>query len=214
MPREKLSDKQQRILAYIREFLEEHGYPPTVRDIQSGCDISSTSVVDYNLRLLQRYGYLRRSPEVSRGIELLAGRERARPLVAVPVLGYIAAGQPVPVPSDESWAGQVTESVELPTSLVGQGERVYGLRVRGLSMIDALIGDGDIVLLRPAAEVRQGDMVVAWLKEEKEATLKRFFREGDRVRLQPANTQMEPIYTKARNLEIQGKVIGVIRLLQ
>ena len=208
-----LSDKQQRILEFVNDFLEDKGYPPTVRDIQKACQISSTSVVDYNLTLLERAGHIRRDAEVSRGIELLARRTRKAAL-SIPLVGVIAAGEPIPVPSAETWRGTETlESLELPDSLLRNRQQVFALRVRGFSMIDAFINDGDIVLIQANSQVESGDMVVAWLKEEKEVTLKRFYQEGERVRLQPANSEMRPIYTQANNLEVQGKVVGVIRML-
>ena len=207
-----LSERQQRILHLIREFIEEQGYPPTVRDIQHGCSISSTSVVDYNLNILQREGHIRRSPDISRGIELLDGSSRRSGVTQVPVLAYISAGQPLPAFSaEERSSSNPLEMLELATSHL-KGERdVYALRVRGLSMIDALIDDGDVVIIKPTNHAADGDTVVAWLKRENEATLKRFYHEGNRVRLQPANTQMEPIFVEPENLEIQGKVVAVLR---
>ena len=210
----KLSKRQQAILKLLGEFLEENGYPPTVRDIQHGCGISSTSVVDYNLRILQREGYIRRSPEVSRGIGLLGEQRERRRIAAVPVIGYIAAGEPVPVPTAEGWSGgEPLDTLELSESLTQGRQDLYALRVRGQSMIDALIDDGDVVVLQPIQQVRSGDMVVAWLKLEEEATLKRFYHEGDRIRLQPANSQMDPIYVDPANLEVQGQVVAVLRQL-
>ncbi len=210
----KLSVRQERILHFITDFIEEQGYPPTVRDIQHACDISSTSVVDYNLNILQREGNIRRSPDISRGIEVLAGSKPRSRTTLVPLLAPIAAGQPLPTLSSQ---GQPTaeplETLELATSFLNGEQDVYALRVHGLSMIDALIDDGDVVIVKPTATVRNGDTVVAWLKRENEATLKRFYDEGDRMRLQPANSQMEPIFVSPDNLEIQGKVIAVLRTL-
>ena len=206
-----LSAKQQRILDYIREFIEEHDYPPSIRQIQQACEISSTSVVDYNLRILERQGQIRRDREVSRAIEVLHGGRRAPRVIPVPIIGSIAAGQPIPVPSADTWSADMSDSIEVAPEMVGGRENVFALRVKGTSMIDALVNDGDIVILEQAAAARDGDMVVAWLKNEQEATLKRIFREGDRVRLQPANETMEPIYTDAGNVEVQGRVIASIR---
>ncbi|MCH8050867.1 MAG: transcriptional repressor LexA [Chloroflexi bacterium] len=206
-----LSAKQQRILDFIREFIEEHDYPPSIRQIQQACDISSTSVVDYNLRILEREGHIRRDREVSRAIEVLHGGRRAQRVVPVPIIGTIAAGQPIPVPSADTWSADMSDSIEVAPEMVGNRENVFALRVKGTSMIDALVNDGDIVILEQAAAARDGDMVVAWLKNEQEATLKRIFREGDRVRLQPANETMQPIYTDADNVEVQGRVIASIR---
>lgn len=210
-----LSAKQRRILEFIGEFISEHDYPPSIRQIQEACDISSTSVVDYNLRILERNGYMRRDREVSRAIELLEPGGRRPRVVPVPIIGTIAAGQPIPVPSADTWQTfDPDETLEVPPDMVSGGENVYALRVKGNSMIDALVNDGDIVIMEPAPAARNGDMVAAWLKREQEATLKHLYREGTRVRLQPANEAMQPIYTEADNVEVQGRVIGAIRALR
>jgi repressor LexA len=210
----KLSERQGGILKYIGDFLDEHGYPPTVRDIQYACSISSTSVVDYNLRILEREGRIRRFPDISRGIEVLDGRQARRHSTPVPLLGEIAAGQPIPVFAPEDYAAsEPMDTLDVTTSMLKGEKNVYALRVRGLSMIDALVDDGDVVLVKPAKEVRNGDMVVAWLKRDKEATLKRFYLEGNRVCLQPANSQMSAIYADAEDVEVQGKVVAVLRNL-
>ncbi|MCS7275989.1 MAG: transcriptional repressor LexA [Dehalococcoidia bacterium] len=207
-----LTPKQRRILEFIRRFIEEHDYPPSIRQIQEGCGLSSTSVVDYNLRILERLGYIRRDREVSRAIELLgpAGRRRPR-LVPVPLVGTIAAGQPIPVPGEDAWSPSWEEVLELPADMVGNRENVFAVRVKGNSMVDALVYDGDIVVLEQTSTARDGEMVAAWLKREGEATLKRIYREGERVRLQPANEAMAPIYTEADNVEVQGRVVAVLR---
>ena len=207
----KLSPRQERILQFISDFIEEQGYPPTVRDIQHGCDISSTSVVDYNLNILQREEYIRRSPEISRGLEILKGHRPGSRTTHVPVLAYIAAGQPLPDLSSPEQRAEPLEVLELATSHLNGEPDVYALRVSGTSMIDALIADGDIVIIKPTDTVKNGDTIVAWLKMENEATLKKFYHEGNRIRLQPANTEMKPIYVSPDNLEIQGKVITVLR---
>jgi repressor LexA len=210
-----LSAKQRRIVEFIREFIDEHDYPPSIRQIQEACNISSTSVVDYNLRILERNGYIRRDREVSRAIELLEPGGRRPRVVPVPIIGTIAAGQPIPVPSADTWQTfDPDETLEVPPDMVSGGENVYALRVKGNSMIDALVNDGDIVIMEPAPAARNGDMVAAWLKREQEATLKHLYREGSRVRLQPANEAMQPIYTEADNVEVQGRVIGAIRALR
>lgn len=207
-----LSARQQRMLDFINEFLNDQGYPPTVRDIQNGCSVSSTSVVDYNLNILQREGRIRRAPDVSRGIEVLDGSGRRGNMVQVPLMGYIAAGEPLPIPSSEDWAAnEPMDTLDVAKSMLRGEKDVYALRVRGTSMIDAFIDDGDVVFISRTGDVRDGDMVVAWLKIEKEATLKRLYREGEWVRLQPANSQMDPIYVEADALEIQGKVVAVQR---
>ena len=206
-----LSTKQQRILTFLGEFLEEHDYPPSIRDIQQGCDISSTSVVDYNLKRLEEKGLIRRDREVSRAIELLdAGGRRSR-TVRVPLLGKIAAGLPIPMPPETFTPGAYDETVEVAEGQTGGRANVFALRVEGNSMIDALINDGDIVILEPTQSCADGDMVAVWLRDENETTLKKFFNEGERIRLQPMNATMEPIYVRPENVEVQGRVVTSIR---
>jgi len=207
-----LSPKQQSILRFIRQFIDDHDYPPSIRQIQDGCGISSTSVVDYNLKKLEGDGYIRRDREVSRAIELLERGGRRPRTVAVPIIGQIAAGEPIPVPNADTWSNlDYSESIEVTHDMIGGRPNVYGLRVKGSSMIDALVNDGDIVLMEAATTADNGDMVAAWLKREQEATLKRFYQESGRIRLQPANDTMAPIYTDPANVEVQGKVLGAIR---
>ncbi len=210
---QELSSKQQQMIDFIRHFWEERGYPPTVRDIVDGCGISSTSVVDYNLNILEKKGFIRRHSGVSRGIEL-PSRSTPRDSVLVPVIGQIAAGEPIPAPSPDSWNTTASaETIEVTKDLTRGREGVYALKVKGWSMVDALINDGDIVLMQYANTVENGEMAAVWLKSEKEVTLKKVYRETERIRLQPANSQMKPMYTSPDNIEIQGKVITVIRQL-
>jgi len=211
----RLSPRRQRILEFIQEFITENGIPPTVRDIQRACQISSTSVVDYNLHKLKQAGYLNRRPDVARGIELLD--DSGQPVSTAPkvqIVGAIAAGQPIPVFSAEDSASSAEfDTIEISLDLQRRFGKLFALRVNGTSMIDALVDDGDVVIVRAGREAANGDMVVAWLKAEEEATLKKFYLEGDQVRLQPANSQMEPIYSHASNVEVHGKVVEVIRKL-
>ena len=211
--KKRMPARRQRILDYIQEFISENGLPPTVRDVQKACAISSTSVVDYNLRILDRDGYLNRRPEMARGIELLD--KVGQPLSSAPkvqVVGNIAAGSPLPAFSiEEAGSSEEFDTVEVAPELQRRHGKLFALAVKGTSMIDALIDDGDVVVVKPLLQADPGDMVVAWLKEEEEATLKRYYPEGQQVRLQPANSQMEPIYCNAANLEIKGKVVEVIR---
>lgn len=211
--RKKLSSRRQRILDFIQEFIQEEGIPPTVRDIQKACDVSSTSVVDYNLRLLNRDGYLNRRPDVARGIELLD--DEGQPVSNSPkvfIVGSIAAGLPLPVFSTEGAAStREFDTIEVSPELTRRHGELYALAVKGTSMIDALIDDGDVVIIEPAQQAANGEMVVAWLKYEEEATLKKYYLEGDTVRLQPANSQMDPIYCAAGDVEVKGKVVSVIR---
>jgi repressor LexA len=156
-------------------------------------------------------GFIRRDREVSRAIELLDRGSRRQRTVPVPIIGTIAAGQPIPVPTNDTWQQIDYDSVFDATEDLTRGkDHVFALKVRGTSMIDALVNDGDIVILEQASSCDDGDMVAAWLKKENEATLKKFYREGDRVRLQPANSTMKPIFTSPDNVEIQGKVLATI----
>jgi repressor LexA len=208
------------MLSFIRRFVEEKGYPPTIREIGRAASISSTSVVDYNLNALQAKGFIQRTREVSRGVKLLdKGVEMqkagaAAVIVRVPVLGRIVASEPVPIPDENFSPLDVDESIALTRDIMQEQGPMYALQVKGDSMIDALIHDGDIVVMKRQAEYSNGDLVAAWLKAEKETTLKRFYRESKKqVRLQPANPTMEPIFVHPSNVEIQGKVIAVIRQL-
>ncbi len=206
-----LTRRQRAILQFIETFLDENEYPPTIRDIQRDLDISSTSVVDYNLKALETRGLIRRNSKISRGIELVNRGSSRRNVVTIPVIGQIAAGQPIPVPGDLE-DSDVTETVELGSDLLrNSGQGLFALRVKGHSMVDALINDGDVVILKQQETCENGETVAVWLKDQRETTLKKFYLEGDRVRLQPANVTMAPIYTSAENVEIQGKLVSVVR---
>jgi repressor LexA len=206
-----LSRRQQMILDFIGTFLSENDYPPTIRDIQRELDISSTSVVDYNLKVLEERNLIRRNRNISRGIELVGRVPGRSNLISIPVIGQIAAGIPIPAGTDFQDA-ESTDMIGLSPELVSAaGGDLFALRVKGLSMIDALINDGDIVVLKSQQTCENGETVAVWLEEEKETTLKKFYREGERVRLQPANMTMEPIYTRADNVQVQGKLVTVVR---
>ena len=207
-----LSPKQRNIIDFVKRFWMDKSYPPTVRDILNGCNISSTSVVDYNLDILEREGYIKRHPGISRGIELVSEFPVRFQTLKVPVIGKIAAGEPIPVPVPDTWdVTASSETMDVPEDLTKGRTDIYALKVKGQSMIDALINDGDTVLMQHVNVVENGEMAAVWLKAEKEVTLKKFYREKGRVRLQPANSQMDPIYAEADNVEVQGKVIAVIR---
>ncbi len=207
---DELSAKQRGILQFLEDFIAEHDYPPSIRDIQTGCDISSTSVVDYNLKRLEEKGFIRRDREVSRAIELLDGQgeRRRRGTVQVPVLGKIAAGIPLPVHPDQLAPEDV---LDLTEDIAGNRAGLYALRVQGTSMIDALINDGDIVILEPKQTANPGEVVAVWIVDREETTLKKYYPEGARVRLQPMNSTMDPIYEDATNVEVQGKLVATIR---
>jgi repressor LexA len=211
-----LSSRQKRMMAFMRRFIAESGYPPSIRDIGEAVGISSTSVVNYNLEALERKGLIARDRTISRGIRLLDQEpEPARVLgglIRIPLLGRIAAGSPIPVPESD-FSLFDGETVELARGVLADQEGLFALQVRGDSMIDALVSDGDIVVMKHQLQASNGDMVAVWIKDREETTLKHFFLEGDTVRLQPANPTMQPIFVPAGSIEVQGKVVMVIRQL-
>lgn len=209
-----LSERQNKILSFLKTFTLDNGYPPTIREIGEAVGITSTSVVNYNLDALQRAGMIYRDRTVSRGIRLVEGLSEltgAADLVRIPLLGRIAAGEPLRVFS-EGFDGE-TDTLELTRDIVSDAEGIYALKVKGTSMIDAFINDGDIVIMRHTETANNGDMVAAWLKDKEETTLKRFFHEGNKVRLQPENQTMAPIYVDPAQIDIKGRVVAVIRQL-
>jgi repressor LexA len=207
----KLSARQEAMLEFIDNFMQDNGYPPTIREIGKACDISSTSVVNYNLNKLEREGYLARDREVSRGLRL-ANRASLGSLVRVPLMGRIVAGEPVSVPDGDFSVFGDDEAIELTSDIVDPHDDLFALQVKGDSMVNDMINDGDIVIMRPYRDVKNGDMVAAWLSDREETTLKRIYMEGDRIRLQPANPTMDPIYVDDPSVvEVQGHVVAVIR---
>jgi repressor LexA len=193
-----------RILAFIREAVAERGYPPSVREIAEAVGLASTSAVHHHLTKLEKDGRLNKEATRSRALSL-PGMNGGGRVIQAPVIGEIAAGQPIHAYEDRS------ETMGLPSELAaGRGRETFVLKVRGKSMIEDHIDDGDFVVVQEQNTARDGDIVVAVL-EDNVATLKRFYKEKDRIRLQPANGTMSPIY--ARDVQIQGKVIGVIRKL-
>lgn len=206
-----LTSRRRQILEFIRGFVEDKGYSPTVRDIGKGCGISSPAAVQRHLNILKEEGYIRREPEVFRSISIV--EKEGEGVTSVPLLGTIAAGKPISVPNSDTWTAIPEETLRLPEDLTQGKGNIFALKVKGTSMLDALIDDGDIVLMEQASTANDGEMVALWLKDEQEVTLKRIYRDSDKLRLQPANKQMNPIYQDPGNVEIQGKVIGVIRKL-
>lgn len=217
---EQLSERQRNILRFIDKYIHQNGFPPTIRDIGAATNINSTSVVNYNLNKLVDAGFLERETFSSRGLRLVrdipGGYQSvmaSSDALMIPLIGQIVASEPVNVPDD--FTVDPDDSVEVPPSMLGNINlnEVYALRVKGDSMIDAMIQDGDVVILRKTETVRNGDMVAVWLDERSETTLKRFFNEGERIRLQPAHPTMEPIYVDPRHCHVQGKVMSVMRVL-
>lgn len=237
-----LSERQRNILQFIIKFFNENEFPPTIREIGEEVGISSTSVVNYNLAKLEELGLIARRKEVSRGLSLNWDRvqemnatlalvpadalpvpavrngngtslpDEMSMLMRVPVLGRIAAGEPIQVearhPQDpDGW-------VEIPDGMIKSRGPFFALRVKGDSMIDASVLDGDIVVLRHQETAEDGDMVAAWVEGDEETTLKYLFREGRNVRLQPANPNYAPIIRPANNVRINGRVVYIMRSLE
>ena len=209
MPR--VSDTRSRILNFIRRFLDRRGYAPTVRDIARGCNISTPSVVQYHLNMLEEQGFIRRDPAVFRSIQLVERKRQA--VSSVPLLGTIAAGSPIPVPAPDSWTTTPEETLQLTGELTRDRKDIYALRVKGTSLVDAFVDNGDIVIIQQASTVEDGKLAAVWLKNQQEVTLKKIYREKGRIRLQPANKTMQPMYFAPEEVEIQGKVIAVLRKL-
>jgi repressor LexA len=203
-----LTKRQQEIFDFIRKYSAKYGYPPTVRDIGKAVGLASSSTVHQHLANLERIGLLRRDPSKPRAIELLdramgSAVDSVRSIVrpdALPLLGSVAAGQPVLAEEN------VEEYVSVP-EVAGGDSGEYLLRVRGDSMKNVGILEGDLVVVRPQDTARDGEIVVALLGEE--ATVKRFFREPDHIRLQPENETMEPI--RSKEVKVLGRVVGLLR---
>lgn len=218
----KLSERQRNMLRYIERYLQENGYPPTIRQIGENTGINSTSVVNYNLNKLVQAGYLLRSQHVSRGLRLtvpIPGGDRKKsvhlpPLpVKVPLIGNIFASEPVPVPDDYHF--DEDDLIEVTSGMLAGADpkEAFALTVKGDSMTDAMIREGDIVVFRRQQTAKNGDMVAVWLNDRSETTLKYFFREGGKIRLQPAHPHMDAIYVDPKQCNIQGKVLSIVRHL-
>ncbi|MCS7247415.1 MAG: transcriptional repressor LexA [Anaerolineales bacterium] len=228
---QQMQDRHRRIVAVLHEFLSDLGYPPSIREICERTGITSTSMVNRYLEQLEEWGVIERDGGVSRGIRLLRSpaelgidiwvtvpqraQSFAEELLHIPIVGRIQAGQPLPVPGSDFASFDPEHAIAVASSLFSkrdQAEDLFALEVRGDSMVDAMINDGDIVIMRPVTEVRNGEMVAVWLKDVEETTLKYFYKENGRVRLQPANPAYQPIIIEhPESVEVQGKVVMVIR---
>lgn len=224
-----VSDKHIKVLRLIKKYQTDIGHPPTIREIGDEANITSTSVVNYYLDQLEKMDYIERDRKISRGIHLRADRltDIARLLgevattmgemFRIPVIGRIQAGMPIEVPPSDFEFFDAESSVEVAMSMLPTKDtkNLFALEVQGDSMIDAMVNDGDYIIIKPVqsnAEVRNGEMVAIWLDAKNETTLKFFYKEKDQYRLQPANPTMKPIYIKKTEpLEIKGKVVMVIR---
>jgi repressor LexA len=225
-----LSDRHKKILEYLGEYQRQYSYPPSIREIGDKTGISSTSVVNYYLAQLEAQGYIERERNISRGIRLVKDAPGLKQiaqnvasaiddLLRIPVIGRIAAGLPMPVPSSDFGYFDPETGIDIARSLLPPREKVaelFALEVKGDSMIDAMVNDGDSVIMKRVQEAKNGEMVAVWLRDRDETTLKYFFLEKNgRVRLQPANPQMQPIYIEDPSIvQVQGKVVLVIRRLE
>ncbi len=221
-----LGERNKKILKFLEKFQTENGYPPSIREIGENTNISSTSVVNYYLNQLEEMNFIERESNVSRGIRLVKTLEgnlvnaaqAITEMFSVPVIGRIVAGEPVPVPSsDFNYYDQET-GIDIARSLLPPREKtsdLFALEVQGDSMIDAMVNDGDIVVMRPVSQANNGEMVAVWLADRDETTLKYFYLEDGHVRLQPANPQMKPIIIdNPAQVQVQGKVVLVIRRME
>lgn len=229
---EGLSERHRKIMEFLTKFQESNGYSPSIRQIGDSIDVKSTSLVDYYLNQLHEMGYIDREDRISRSIRVLKSISSGPSLtnvvneaiqkagdvlagmVRIPIAGRIVASAPLPMPtSDLSYMDPET-SVDIARSLLPTRDvsDLFALEVDGDSMVDAMVNDGDIVVMKKAQSANNGDMVAVWLDDKDETTLKYFYKENNRVRLQPANPNMEPIYiNNPKNLRIMGKVVMVIR---
>jgi len=228
-----LSERHKKILVYLDSYQNQFGYPPSIREIGDGTNITSTSVVNYYLEQLVKMGFIQREDHISRGIRVIKSLPELKPaiqrmaqtvaeavndLIQIPVIGRIFASQPVPMPASDFNYYDPDSGIEIARSLLPSRERIadlFALEVQGDSMIDAMVNDGDIVIMKRVDAAKNGEMVAVWLKDRDETTLKYFYQENGRVRLQPANPTMQPIYIDdPRIVQIQGKVVLVIRRMQ
>ncbi|HIE58302.1 MAG TPA: repressor LexA [Anaerolineales bacterium] len=233
-----LSERHKRVLEAIDRHTREFGYPPSIRDICSATDIRSTSVVSYYLKHLEELGYIKRDKQVARGARLaidlseISGmatnkmqgaiqsvKQSVQEMLTIPIVGRIVASAPVPVPGSDFAYYDAESMVDIARSMLpvrgSQTDDLFALEIDGDSMIDAMVNDGDIVIMKRTREARNGEMVAIWLADREETTLKYFYIENGRVRLQPANPTMKPIYIDdPSTVQIQGKVVMVVRQLE
>ena len=221
-----LGERHKKILKFLEKFQIENGFPPSIREIGENTDISSTSVVNYYLNQLEELHYIERESNVSRGIRLIktfegklfSAVQKITDMFSVPVVGRIVAGEPVPVPASDFNYFNQEDAVDIARSLLPvrqKTESLFALQVQGDSMIDAMVNDGDIVIMQPVTQAKNGEMVAVWLSDRDETTLKYFFAEEGRIRLQPANPLMKPIIVEdPATVSVQGKVVLVIRRME
>ena len=226
----KLKERHKQVLDVIQEYSEKHGYAPSYREICARTDITSTSMVNYYLEQLEEMGYIERVENISRSLQIKeTAQDKVNQVIGnvkqaveeishsltIPLVGRIVASEPVPIPETDFSLFDAESNIQVPESLIPfnmQKENLFALEVDGDSMIDAMVNDGDVIIMKPTREARNGEMVAVRIKDQNETTLKHFFHEGDRVRLQPANPTMDPIYIdSSSDIEVQGSVVLVIR---
>jgi repressor LexA len=230
---EGLGKRHEKIMKFLAKFQDDNGYSPSIRDIGENIGVKSTSLVDYYLNQLEEMGLIKREKHISRSICLQKPLEATQAvgerithgirqagsaineLFNIPVMGRIAASQPIPMPVSDVAYFDPESSIEIARSLLPAHEKLedlFALEVQGDSMIDAMVNDGDLVIMKRAQQAENGEMVAVWLDDKDETTLKYFYKESNRVRLQPANPNMGPIYVdNPQHLRIMGKVVMVIR---
>ena len=228
--RKQLKERHKQVLDVIQDYRAKHGYAPSYREICARTDITSTSMVNYYLEQLEEMGYIERSENISRSLKIKdAAQEKVDQILgnvkqvvheisnalSIPVVGRIVASEPIPIPETDFSLFDAESKIEIPESLIPfniQKDNLFALEVDGDSMIDAMVSDGDVIIMKPVREAQNGEMVAVRLKDQNETTLKHFYHEGNRVRLQPANPTMDPIYVdSSSDIEIQGSVVLVIR---
>jgi repressor LexA len=230
-----LSERHRKILEFLSKFQEDHGYSPSIRQIGDSISVKSTSLIDYYLNQLQESGFIERENRISRSIRIIQPIPHTSDLVgkvteafknasntisnmiSIPIAGRIVASAPIPMPSSDLNYYDAESSVDIARSLLPTRDvsELFALEVDGDSMIDAMVNDGDIVVMKKAVSANNGEMVAVWLDDKDETTLKYFYRETNRIRLQPANPNMDPIYVEdPKSLRIMGKVVLVIRQIK
>lgn len=228
--RKQLKERHKQVLDAIQDYRAKHGYAPSYREICARTDITSTSMVNYYLEQLEEMGYIERSENISRSLKIKdAAQEKVDQVLgnvkqvvneisnalSIPIVGRIVASEPIPIPETDFSLFDAESKIEIPESLIPfniQKDNLFALEVDGDSMIDAMVSDGDVIIMKPVREAQNGEMVAVRLKDQNETTLKHFYHEGNRVRLQPANPTMDPIYVdSSSDIEIQGSVVLVIR---
>jgi len=200
--KQKQKNLRDNVLEFVEGYVAVNGYPPTYDEIRESVGLSSKSHVNYYLAALEAEGILERTPNTPRGLRLVG---LVPSTFEISVEGTVAAGQPIQL------GDRPGDTIELTPDIADPGKDLYALRVKGDSMVDDLVGDGDILIVERQSDIIRGQMAVVHLRQSNEATLKRVYPEGERVRLQPAHPTMPPFYTDARQVEIQGRVVAIIR---